>query len=437
MARPTEKEMVTLGPWPRGANNVAREDSVPGTAYRKGTNVDVYPGGKVRRRPGYTVVDPTPTANFWSDGTVALCTSLDGTSLYRFTPDAPLSLLYDGFVLDAEIAYASVNNLIYVSDGVTALRVDPLNDTVRPWGIPRVPLQPVLEADAGGLAPGAYQVCATYVSVDGEEGGVGVASTINLPSGGGIRATLPAFPVPAHIGWINLYVTRPGDSTFRLYRKYTAGVALDVLIGMSALGRELRTFGLEPLPAGSFAALAGGRLLVTVGNTLMWSDELNYGLYDPAHNYIPYPADIDMIAPTALGAAASGVFVAAGQRTMFAEGANIRTANNQLAYGAGANRGAPVYIDGDAFGREDFPTRPLPTWLASDGSVCVGLPDGQVISLTGGRYLMPSGIRAVLAERDLAGIRQVVVNVKEPVGSMAVSSDSADTILVRNGVVIP
>jgi len=433
VARMADSDLVTLGPWPRGANNYAREDSVPRSSFREGVNVDVYPGGKVRRRPGSTVVDGTPVRNLWSDGSYALCTSDSGADLLRVRPGQPLQTIYSGLRADSDIAYASVNHLVYVSDGAIALRVGTADDSVRPWGIETPAAQPVLLPTSGGLDPGAYQVAITFATHDGEESGTGQAATIDLPDGGGITAMFPA--PPSYAPNINLYVSRANGGEFRLYGTYPAGET-GTVIGKQPLGRPLRTFGLEPMPAGSAAALVGGLFVVASGALLVWSDALNYGLTNPAKNYVPYPGAIDLLAPTALGAQAAGIFVAAGERTYFLAN-DVANSNQRLAYADGAQRGAPIYINGSDFGIDGFPDVPLPMWVSKRGAPCVGLPDGSVKALTEGRFALPYGDYVSIAQRDLHGVNQIVASLRSPVASSAACGDSADTVLVRNGVVLP
>jgi hypothetical protein len=438
MARMPDAALVPFGPWPRGANNIAREDSVPATAFRRGVNVDVYPGGKTRRRKGHTLVDSTPARNLWSDGEYALCTSFDGTKLYRFVPGQPLVQLYDGFTLDSDIGYCSANQHVRVSDGATALRVDTTNDSVLPWGVESPPGQPSLTAADGGLDPGAYQVAITYVRADGEESGTPLAASIDLPTGGGIRAQLSgAFVYPTGVTGINLYVTPSNGGNFQLYDTYPVG-ALDVTITNKRPTRPLYTQGLERMPAGELATLSGGRLLVAVDNLVVWSEALFFGLTNYARNYVAYSGRVTMLAAVSPGAASTGVFVAAGEKTFFLSGNDLPSAANQLSYNCGAVRGALTYVHGDDFGVDGFPSQPLPTWLATSGVICVGMPDGRVVSLTNGRYEMRVGDRASIAQRELAGVNQLRVGVRSPRSlSVGVSSDSADTILVRNGVEIP
>lgn len=62
MAIPSDSELLSLGPFPRGANNLALENRVPRGSFRLGVNVDVTDDGRLVRRDGseliYTADEP-------------------------------------------------------------------------------------------------------------------------------------------------------------------------------------------------------------------------------------------------------------------------------------------------------------------------------------------------------------------------------------------
>ena len=437
---PNESDLASFGPFARGANNLAREDSVPQQAFRRGINVDVYPGGKTRRRKGYSVLLDTALKNIWSgDGEYGLCTSADASTLYHVDPTVGLTELYNGFRPESEIAYCLVNDTVCVSDGATMLRVGTADSSVRPWGVPRPAGNPVLSAVDGGLAPGDYQIAITYATLDREESGADTASYISLPNGGGIRCQLADFPTDTHVASINVYVTAAGGEELRWYGTYPRG-ALDIVVSNGRRGRPLHTMGLDQMPAGEILAFAGGRLLCAIDNLLLFSPSLYYGLTDVVRNYFAYAGRIDMVAPAQPAGASTGIFVAAGGKTYFlnmADG-NVANATNPIAYHVGAVRGAPTYIDGAALGMDGVPAQPVPMWLAKNGMPCVGLPSGQVIALTNLRYQMDIGDRVSIAQRELAGINQTIIGVRNPqVGSVARPADVPEVTLIRNGIEIP
>src|ERR1044072_1409506 len=216
---PTERELATLGPWSRGANNIAEETSVPPKSDRGGVNVDSYPSGKGRRRRGSSLVQAiTGGANSgWSDKRTALFRA--GAALYRFNPGQnPVNLA----ALDAEsdLVYASMNQLIYVSDGRRAQLYSPFGDFVRPWGVKAPAGQPTLTATpGGGLHAGTYQVAQTFATADGEESGTPFAGIVDVPEHGGIALSAIKQPSESHVASINIYVTRANGTVLLHYAR--------------------------------------------------------------------------------------------------------------------------------------------------------------------------------------------------------------------------
>lgn len=433
MARASDQSVPPLGPWPRGSNNVAREDSVPRGSYRQGVNVDTYPGGKLRRREGTTRVDDTPTENLWSDGSYALCTSAG--ALYKFTPGAPLQQLHDGLAPYADVSYAVVNQFVYVSDGVKALRVNMLTNEVTPWGVETPAGQPTLLASSGGgLDAGTYQVAITYARTSGEESGTQRAATITVADGGGIALTNIPQPSDVSVAHVNVYVTRSNGESLLYYGSIGVGI-LSTQLYKQNLGNVLETMLLAPMPAGRNPVFAGGRLYVTVDSLLVWSEPFRFGLFNPRLSFTQYASQIQLVAPTLTNSAINGLFVAASESTFFLAGEDPQKWAQNRVYHASAVPGSLVYVPGAMFRRDDFPTHNVPVWLATNGYICVGLPNGTIAAVTEGRFAASVGVKASSFFRDMRGIPHVVFAMPSPTSaSQAVASDTVDSILIRNGI---
>ena len=437
MAQPTEQDLVQLGPWPRGMNNVAREDSVPRDQLRLAQDVDFYPTGKVRSRPGRVKkVSLAGASNFWSDGIYALVQA-DAT-LYRYIPDATLLTLYNGFAVDSYNAYCSVNRFIYASDGRKALRIDTFDNSVQPWGI-RAPGSPPLVANGvGGWDAGTYQVTLTYTTAEGEESGAPLASTVTVAEGGGMLVSLPP-PTESHVASISIYVSRPGGETLYYYGAVPVGTT-QVQLYKQNLGKQLDTFGLVQFPACDFAGLTMGRLFGVPSanpNTVIWSEPGYYGQYQPAKNYVATNYAVDLMAPTSLGAKAEGVFVASGERTYFQGGNQPGDFTNNEVYMAGAVRGSLVYVPGSYIQMQGMPQSPVPIWIATNGTICLGMPSGTVLPLTEGRFAAAVGVRASAVFRELNGVRQTLFTMEPPASeALVAATDSLSVTVVRNGIEI-
>jgi len=433
MAIPTERELVPRGPWPEGANNVAREDSIPSGQFRSGINVDVYPGGKLRRRRGQALSTAQAGSRCaWSDGHYALFRAAG--SLYRFVPGQTPLLLCSGLQIDADMAYCSVNQYIYVSDGAQALRVDTQSNAVRAWGLPTPLGQPTLTATAnGGLDAGTYQVAITYLDASKEESGSTLSTQVDVVQGGGIA--LSAFPpAPADVAAVNIYLTQANQVEMCLYATVPYNVS-SVQLFRDNFGRPLQTQFLSPLPAGNDAAFTLGRLFVAIGNSVCWSEAQRYGLFSAEFNYVSYAAPVVLLAATAPGAQSQGLFVATTARTYFLQGTAPGQFNSILAYTAGAVPGTMTMISGSYFEADGVPNVPVPVWVSTVGTVCIGMPDGTVRPLTEGRFAMAVGERGSAIFRELDGVRQALFTMRPPTAtSPLAATDSLTITRVKNGL---
>lgn len=434
MALPKESDLAKFNGWPSGANNVAREDSVPRASFREGINVDVLPGGKVRRRPGSTTLATDSGANFaWSDDHYALFVK-NGT-LKRFLPPGTFkTLLANAFQIDTPISYCSVNEFIYASDGIRAWRVSTIDDSVVPWGVPSPLDQPILTATSnGGMAAGRYQVAITYARADGEESGSPLAVFVYVVDGGGIA--MSHFPLPpSDVTDVNVYMTRANGQSLLYYGNAPAN-ATGIQLYNNELGKMIGTLLMTPLVPGTASCFTLGRLFVANGQYVHWSAALHYGLHAKDNDYIAYATNINMLAATAQGAQSKGIFVGCEHRTYFMYGTGPDSFSNVLAYTSGVVPGTLVYIPGSYFEIDGFPTEMLATWVAKNGTVCVGLPDGTVKPLTEGRFVMDVGDRGSAMFREYNGIRQAIFGMQGPtMASQLKASDSLIIETVHNGI---
>lgn len=425
-----------MGPWARGANNVAREDSLPRNAVRHLINGDFLPGGKVRRRGGSATQVPFPRArSLWSDRHNAFFAADD--ALYRFVPRQDPILVTRGVALDADLVYCSVNDKIYVSDGATAWKVDPATNTATLWSVPTPARQPTLTAvTTGGMDAGTYQLAITYARADGEESGATLSTSVDVPDGGGIA--LSSFPVPpADVATIQIYLTEPNGTEEALYAVVPANVT-SATLARGPYGRPLLNQLLSPLPPARDVVLTNGRLFVAYDRYLCWSEPLQFGLYSPERNYVAYASQVDLIVEVSPAAQSPGLFVAVQGTTYFESGSDPADFTHSIAYKAGAVRGAKTYVSGASFEDQSIPSVSLPVWVSSVGTVCVGMPDGSVRSLNDGAFAMATGDRGSALVRELNGLRQVLFSMRPPAAqSRLAATDTVTITRVKNGVPVP
>lgn len=404
--RPGSRDMVQLGPWTAGANNVSLETSVPRNAFRQGVNVDVTDDGKVVRRPGRELVfphgEPTNLFGYGDRGFFVV-----GASLYAFTvalgvETTPLEI-YSGIAADARIAHALIDPDIFVSDGVTNLRISPDNE-VSLWTLPR-PEAPALAAGAGGtLAAGRYHVAAAYRATTGEESPLSDSAVIDVAEGASVGVTVPARPGERVV----IYMTKPDGTELLRLATYPGG---GVNIMRQNLGRPSPTVGLDAMPPGDFAALWNGRLLTAQDRLVFWSQPLQYGFTELMYNYVELAEPVTMLAA---GETSAGFFIGQKSRTYFFVGADPAEGALKEVYPAGVVPGTLQMIPGARLPFEGAPTLPTPVWLATNGAFVAGMPDGSVAPLTENRYaaMRAEEGAAMFLPRD--GVNKYVATLRDP-----------------------
>ncbi|MBK8117509.1 MAG: hypothetical protein IPK44_24800 [Candidatus Accumulibacter sp.] len=124
----------------------------------------------------------------------------------------------------------------------------------------------------------------THAMADGEESVAGDIETITLASAGSITLTLPA--ATAGTDAFNIYCTTTNGKVLQKYSTVAAATA-SVDITAEPQGRQLRDRAfLKPLPAGTAICFHGGRLRSLSGEFIYYSKPHDYGVYDPAQDYI-------------------------------------------------------------------------------------------------------------------------------------------------------
>lgn len=240
---------------------------------QKADNVDITDTGAMVDRQGYSLA---------SAGTFsAAYATQDGQRLYT-VESGVLCAVADGFVRTPLIqlrgagamSWAEANADVLYANGVDAgiLRAGNEVAALR-WDVPDMPS---LAAVTGSLAPGLYRVCTTAVLDDGRETGPSDISEIQI----GADQALQVSGVPADC---RVYIAPADSTTFSL-----AGIGPLVWNSApAALGRELRTDGMDPLPDGvELLAVWRGRLYASQydassDQSVIWkSQPLGYHLFD-------------------------------------------------------------------------------------------------------------------------------------------------------------
>ena len=237
--RPSDRDLEALGPFPGGANNLARETEVPRTQLREAVNVDLSDRGTIRRRRGYAKLEALNDAGallgygrrgFVLEGDELLAFEVEGNTLSGLIPIA--SGLRPG-----KLAHTLIEPDIFVSDGVQNLRIAPDN-TVSQWTPPLLPA-PQVDTTDGSLDPGRYQLVVVSRMASGEEGPPSDPVDITIYMTAGLALSFG--PTPPGVHRIAIYMTKPNGRELLLAGAVPAGVATVTLGWGERGGNEAET----------------------------------------------------------------------------------------------------------------------------------------------------------------------------------------------------
>lgn len=438
-----DSQLVGIGPFPKGVNNLAPEYKVPSDSLRDAVNVDLNDEGWPLRRKGFDrVISATVAHSLAASSSFPYALYVDNGHLKAFDTNLAVSTLASGFNNDLPQCYAYANGSLYYSNGAINGRVD-TSLNVRTFGVESPAGQPLLSANAtvGGLAAGTYQVAVSYMDDTGAEGGTGLASSIVVTTGGGIQLSDIPQPVGAHISFIRVWVSTATGDTLYWHRDLPVGTT-SYLLGVSQLGKQLETQFLQPMPPGTAMRMFNARLYVAVGKMLYFSELYRFGLHNPTR-YMLFPDPIVMVRASR-GADIGGLYVGTTKTTYFLRGADavgsdgvqgfVRTS----AYSAGVVPGSDTKVTGAELGIQgNLVDDDVPVWLATTGVFCVGLTDGNIEQVSNDRLRLPQFARAAAIFREREGTRQVLFNLRGPgAASNVAASDSVVATVCRNGVAV-
>lgn len=415
-----------------GVNNVFREDSVPANQLRHAVNVDLLPDGKIRRRSGYTRRLSLPACRSAASHLGRIYMASEG-KLVQVDPrtyDHTEVANVDAF---SYLSFESLNEKLYFTDGVsTFLSVLPSGDavSVAPENPSRQP--DVSTVAMGSLPAGRYQVAITFVRAGGEESGTGRAALASLTQEGSIQLQNIPVPAQADIQSVNVYCSHASGEILYRVATLSAGTT-SFTVSTVPNGKALETQFLQPLPVGSIVRSHNARLYVARRRELYFSEAFRFGQHNPWKNYVSFDSDITMIRPVE-----SGMYVSTEHSTYFLRGqdplANDFAMTQVHEYGA--VRGTDTLVRAGMFSFENLSTGHVAVWWSTNGTMIVGLPNGQVQPLREGELSLPEFERGSVSVREYNGVQQLVSTLKNPkTPSSALAATDEFTVTVhRNGI---
>lgn len=431
--RPSDRDLQQLGPFPAGANNLSRETSVPRRSLREAVNVDLSDDGKVRRRKGYELIEPfeAPSAlvAYGRRGFVLA----DGT-LYAFEVEdqvvsTPLPI-YSGLRPDARLAHAVIEPDLFLSDGDQNLRVAPDNQ-ITPWSIP-TPGEPLVVAAGGPMDAGRYMFAVTGRLPAGEEGPPSATVLVEAQDAAQFFLTLP--PALPDVPRFAIYMTKVNGSEL-LFVGSVPSNAGTVTVASPKLGRPMVTDHAQPMPPGEFAMYFRGRLWVATDALLTASEPFQYSVTQTDFNTIPFSETITGLGTA--GEAGGAFFVGQQSKVYLARGDSPGDLSLTEKYPFGMVPGTLAMVPGARLPLDAPPSEPVPAWLATNGVVCIGLPDGSVLPLTEANYAADVGATGAGMFLQRNGESRYIATTANPRENVFAVRDEVAFEVVRNGIPVP
>lgn len=415
---------TTIGGWPAGINNVAKDTALPEGALRDAVNVDLDNSGKPKRRVGRTKVVAGVRSHSLFCASCGLV-FVEGADLTQISPDYSTAVL-GSLGQDNRVSYDTVDDVTYLTNGYDVWKLSSdgqleQNGILSPGGQPSVAFSSV----SGSLQPGLYLLSVTNVSSGGEESGASLSLEINLSTTGTLQ--LSNIPQTAGTAYVRIYLTEPNGAVLREHALVPYGVTT-YNISRNVQGRVLETQFLERMPPGKLLKYYRGRLWVADDTTVWHSEALRYGLYNPANNFFSFSEPVTVIEPVF-----DGLYIVA-DRTYFLAGEDpkqtqlIEVSETTGIFGTGVTVNAADFDD-DLTGEAAY-------WYSKDGPV-LGLPGGVVRSLTDNTLALPDYAEGTTLVREENGVRQAVTAVRgSGTGDSFRMGDEISFTVKRNGITL-
>lgn len=362
--------------------------------FTQADNILITADGKVGRRDGFT---ETPTLAGTS--ITAAYATRDQERAYLID-DGTLKTA-DGVTLTTGLAsdlahWCEANDLVFMANGTDALMIDADNEVLTlAWPVPP---SPAIAAVTGGLAPGLYMVCCTYILPDGRETGPSDVVEIVLAEDQALQVSA----IPHVDGYrTRVYICAANSTVFALaHDGRTTMSALFWNSPATSLGVELRTQACDPIPEGCDVIQHWqGRLWAALyhhtSNTtaIFPSKALGFHLFD-LDQAVAVTGRVLMMAPTDAG------LVIGTDRHIW-----VHSADGQLTLLAryGVIPGMPWAFDVLEDGRDSDKT--VLFW--SQRGLCRALP---FANLTAGHLSVAPGVRASAAVLARGGEKHFIAN---------------------------
>lgn len=141
-----------------------------------------------------------------------------------------------------------------------------------------------------------------------------------------------------------------------------------------------------PMPGNHLTAFAG-RMFISQGNVLWWSEPFNFGLYNQAESFVQFNTKILMLKPVE-----GGLFVSTEKNIYFLTGLNPKgwQVNKIANYPAVEWSDSIEYVSATDLGFDTVGMCAL--WVTPEGAI-LGLPTGRIINLNKKKIIYPDNAK--------------------------------------------
>jgi len=421
---PNHQKTVVIDSF-KGLNNVLRPESTSPDYLKEVDNINIDKSGRLSKRKGYTLEDEGNYSALWSNDTYTLCYAVKDGDLIEINSDLSTSLIRAN-VGNIDISFEEVNNVVYyTSQSVNGIIENGVNRT---WGMETPSLLPTLSASLGGLKEGSYQVSYTYVDSEGNESGSNVASVISVNNNTGISVGV-AVPTDPRVVSYRVYCSTPNGTVLYFYQEADIGVDISIT-NTSLLSSPLKMFNLSPAPLGSIVKYYRGRLYISDGETLWFSQPNQYELFQLDSDYVQLPHEIIELMPVE-----DGIWIGS-DHLYYLSGVTPESFKLSLKERIEIVSGTASYLSGSYILLENTPIGYK--WLVTSNLGIFALFNkGVVINLTATNLSLDRAISGTSVFLQDEGMNQYlsILN-KSDEANNSVIGDVVTTSVIRNGITI-
>ena len=408
MPTPKAKELYSIVGFDFGINNLENATALEAdslgpysykyrVALREAVNVDLTLTGGVRRRDGYSLVSSGRVTSLWADSRMPFGLCVRNGYLCRVSEQGAFTQLTT--VTNEQVCYAYVNGEVLWSDGVRCGRVKS-DGAWNYWGLP-VPPKPSVTAGSGDLTEGRYRVAVTCVTADGRESGCLGFVEVDVVKGQNI--VVAGVPTIGRLDITGFYVycSLPFGEQLYLSRKLDLGLGgCEINASDLKQGRELSTLFLAPPTGAAFIRVDYGRVFIAANNYVLFSEPLNYELFNVAYNTIAFDSLV-----TGIECTGDGWYVGTEKGVYFVQGTDpMQFKVIRLDY-AGVVPGTMIRLERKYVVDKG---QVVTCWLGTNGVFYQGVSGGQVAPMAAGRFKAGQFSAGTTLTRQLRGSRSVV-----------------------------